>query len=87
MRLLELDAHVLITADHGNSEQMLDYQTHMTKTSHTTFKVELIYVSSDADQYTLKEGGKLSDLAPTTLKLMNLDIPKEMTADVLLIKK
>ncbi|MEJ2545129.1 MAG: sulfatase-like hydrolase/transferase, partial [Calditrichaceae bacterium] len=82
-RLLELDAHILITADHGNSEQMVDYNTGMTKTSHTTFPVELIYIAKDADTKKLKNDGKLSDLAPTILTLMDLDIPKEMTADVL----
>ncbi len=83
-RLLELDAHVLITADHGNSEQMIDYETGMVKTSHTTFPVELIYVANDARQRKLKEGGKLADLAPTVLRLMGLEIPEEMTADVLI---
>jgi len=82
-RLLELDAHILITADHGNSEQMIDYETGMVKTSHTTFPVEFIYVASDADSKKLKSGGKLSDIAPTILYLMDLDIPKEMTAAVL----
>jgi 2,3-bisphosphoglycerate-independent phosphoglycerate mutase len=82
-RLLELDAHILITADHGNSEQMIDYNTGMTKTSHTTFPVELIYIAKDANTKKLKDGGKLSDLAPTILTLLGLEIPKEMTADVL----
>ena len=86
-RLLELDAHILITADHGNSEQMIDYETGMVKTSHTTFPVELIYVANDAHQRRLKDGGKLADLAPTVLKLMALPIPKEMTADILIIDK
>jgi len=83
-RLLELDAHILITADHGNSEQMIDYDTGMTKTSHTTFPVELIYVAKDAPGKTLKEGGKLSDLAPTILQLLNIAAPPEMTAEPLL---
>jgi 2,3-bisphosphoglycerate-independent phosphoglycerate mutase len=83
-RLLELDAHVLLTADHGNSEQMVDYDTGMTKTSHTTFDVEMIYIANDAPGKKLIEGGKLSDLAPTTLKLLELDIPKEMTANILI---
>ncbi len=83
-RLLELDAHILLTADHGNSEQMIDYETGMVKTSHTTFDVEMIYIANDAPGKKLIEGGKLSDLAPTTLKLLGIDIPKEMTADVLI---
>lgn len=82
-RLLKLDAHILITADHGNSEQMIDYNTGMTKTSHTTFPVELIYIAKDANMKKLKKDGKLADLAPTVLSLLELDIPKEMTADVL----
>ncbi len=83
-RLLELDAHILITADHGNSEQMVDYETGMVKTSHTTFPVELIYIASDAGKHTLKDGGKLADIAPTILHLMGLPVPKEMTADNLI---
>ncbi len=82
-RLLELDAHILITADHGNSEQMIDYETGMVKTSHTTFPVELIYVASDANKRRLKDDGKLADIAPTVLQLMGLPVPKEMTAEVL----
>lgn len=83
-RLLELDAHILITADHGNSEQMIDYQTGMTKTSHTLFPVEFIYVARDAGGIKLLPRGKLADIAPTVLQLLGLPIPKEMTADVLL---
>ena len=82
-RLLELDAHILLTADHGNSEQMIDYETGLAKTSHTTFDVELIYIANDAPGKQLKSGGKLADLAPTTLKLLGIPIPAEMTADVL----
>ncbi len=83
-RLLELDAHILITADHGNSEQMVDYETGMVKTSHTTFPVELIYIANDAAGHKLKEGGKLADIAPTILHLMGLPVPREMTADNLI---
>ncbi len=85
-RLLELDAHILITADHGNSEQMIDYETGMVKTSHTTFPVELIYVARDANNRILKDDGKLADIAPTVLTLMGLYIPREMTAEVLFKK-
>lgn len=85
-RLLELDAHILITADHGNSEQMIDYETGMTKTSHTTFPVELIYLARDAMQIKLKDDGKLADIAPTVLTLLGLPIPADMTAAVLFDK-
>jgi 2,3-bisphosphoglycerate-independent phosphoglycerate mutase len=83
-RLLELDAQVLVTADHGNSEQMVDYETGMTKTSHTTFPVELIYIAKDSPGRELIEGGKLSDIAPTVLQLLGIEIPREMTANVLI---
>jgi 2,3-bisphosphoglycerate-independent phosphoglycerate mutase len=82
-KLLELGADILITADHGNAEQMVDYETGMTKTSHTLFPVECIYVSADAWKRTLIERGKLSDLAPTMLQLMGIQVPKEMTAQSL----
>lgn len=82
-RLLALDFHVLITADHGNAEQMIDYETGMVKTSHTTFPVECIYVAKDAAGKRLRKTGKLSDIAPTVLKLLSIDIPQDMTADVL----
>jgi 2,3-bisphosphoglycerate-independent phosphoglycerate mutase len=82
-KLLEMDAHILITADHGNAEQMVNHETGKTQTSHTTCPVELIYVARDARERTLPERGKLSDIAPTVLRLLGLEIPEEMTADVL----
>jgi 2,3-bisphosphoglycerate-independent phosphoglycerate mutase len=84
-RLLALDAHILITADHGNSEQMVDYRTGMTKTSHTLNPVEFILVAKDAKDKQLLSRGKLSDIAPTVLYLLGLEIPREMTADNLII--
>ncbi|MCB0284151.1 MAG: 2,3-bisphosphoglycerate-independent phosphoglycerate mutase [Calditrichaeota bacterium] len=83
-RMLELDGHILLTADHGNSEQMVDYETGMVKTSHTLFDVELIYIANDSPGKELKSGGKLADISPTILKLLGLDIPKEMTADIII---
>jgi 2,3-bisphosphoglycerate-independent phosphoglycerate mutase len=83
-KLLEIDADILITADHGNAEQMVDYETGMTKTSHTLFPVECIYVANSAWDKELIARGKLSDLAPTMLKLMGLAVPKEMTAEALI---
>ena len=67
---------LLITADHGNSEQMIDYKTGEPYTAHTTNPVPLILVGKD--NIKLKEG-KLADLAPTMLELMGMEIPKEMT--------
>ncbi len=84
-RLLELDGQVLITADHGNCDQMIDYDTGMVKTSHSLFDVECIYVAADAPGRRLLPRGKLSDLAPTALALMGLAVPPEMSADNLLL--
>ena len=84
-RLLEIDAHILITSDHGNSEQMFDDQTGMTKTSHTLNPVEVIYLANDSQDKRLIGHGKLSDIAPTVLFLLGLDIPKEMTAQNLIV--
>jgi len=79
-RLLELDAHILITADHGNSEEMIDRETGLVKTSHTLNPVDLIYIAKDGAGRKLIEHGKLADIAPTVLYLLGLDVPAEMTA-------
>lgn len=84
-RLLELDAHILITADHGNAEEMIDTETGMAKTSHSRNPVECIYVASDAKGKSMKSRGKLSDIAPTVLHLLGLEVPAEMTADNLIL--
>lgn len=84
-RLFELDAHVLITADHGNAEQMKDYATGMVKTSHTLNEVECLYVAQDSVGVKLAPAGKLCDVAPTVLALLGLPIPKEMTAQNLVV--
>jgi 2,3-bisphosphoglycerate-independent phosphoglycerate mutase len=83
-RMLELNFQILVTADHGNAEQMIDYETGMIKTSHTTYPVECIYVAADAPGGKLIERGKLSDIAPTALKLLGLSVPKEMTANLII---
>lgn len=73
----EVDGQMLITADHGNAEMMVDPNTGGAYTAHTNLPVPLMYVGSK--DITLKEGGKLSDLAPTMLALTGMEIPEEMT--------
>jgi 2,3-bisphosphoglycerate-independent phosphoglycerate mutase len=75
----------LITADHGNAEEMVDYQTGLTKTSHTKNPVEFIYVARNTSGIKLRSRGILSDIAPTVLKLLNIEKPAEMTAESLLV--
>jgi len=71
---------LLITADHGNSEQMIDYKTGEPHTAHTTNPVPLVMIGRNRK---LKEG-RLADLAPTMLDLMGLEKPSEMTGESLL---
>lgn len=74
---------LLITADHGNAEQMRDPSTGQAHTAHTNLPVPLIYVGGKAVKAV--EGGKLSDIAPTMLTLMGMEIPQEMTGKPLFI--
>ena len=74
---------LIITADHGNAEQMLDYKTGEPHTAHTTNPVPLILVGKE--DVKLKEG-KLADLAPTMLKLMGLEKPEEMTGESIIVE-
>ena len=80
---IEAEGILLITADHGNSEQMIDYKTGEPHTAHTTNPVPLILVGKDDVKL---KSGKLADLAPTMLDLMNLSKPEEMTGESLLVK-
>ena len=82
----EKQGNLLITADHGNAEQMIDYKTGEPHTAHTTNPVPLILVTAN-EKLKLKSGGKLADLAPTMLDLMNLEKPEEMTGTSLLDKE
>jgi 2,3-bisphosphoglycerate-independent phosphoglycerate mutase len=69
----------LITADHGNAEQMVDPVTGGPHTAHTTNPVPMIYVSEEANQYNLRPDGSLRDISPTLINLLNLNLPNEMT--------
>ena len=74
--------HLLITADHGNVEQMQDAETGQPLTSHTNGPVPLVYVGDD--QRRIVSRGSLCDIAPTLLSLIGLPVPAQMTGRVLL---
>ena len=82
----EVGGAIIVTADHGNCEMMLDPETGEPHTAHTTFPVPVIvYTARAADRPTsLREGGRLADLAPTALDLMGLPQPAEMSGVSLL---
>jgi len=75
------DADMLITADHGNAEQMMDPDVDQPYTAHTTNPVPLIYVGKRPAK--LLDQGALCDISPTVLKLMDLPIPAEMSGTAL----
>ena len=84
--LKEVDGQMFICADHGNAEQLVDYETGDPFTAHTTNPVPFILVNADP-AYTLKENGRLADIIPTLIELMGMEKPAEMTGESLLIKK
>lgn len=84
--LLKVDGQMFICADHGNAEQLVDYETGAPFTAHTTNPVPFILVNYNKD-YTLREGGCLADIIPTMIEMMGMEQPKEMTGKSLLIKK
>lgn len=83
--LIEADGQMFICADHGNSEQLVDYNTHQPFTAHTTNPVPFILVNA-GEGITLAEGGKLADIIPTLLDLMDLEKPGQMTGKSLVIR-
>lgn len=82
-RVKEKGGAVLITADHGNAEQMQD-ENGEPFTAHTTNPVRLLLVDESRTGVTLREGGKLADIAPTMLKMLGIAQPIEMTGESLL---
>jgi 2,3-bisphosphoglycerate-independent phosphoglycerate mutase len=74
----------IVLADHGNCEQMIDPGTGSPHTSHTTYDVELIVVDDRQKGKKLREGGRLADVGPTALQLLDLPKPKEMSGVSLL---
>jgi 2,3-bisphosphoglycerate-independent phosphoglycerate mutase len=74
---------VIVTADHGNCDEMVDLETGLVKTSHTLARVEFILTAQKLRHKVVQKIGKLADIAPTVLTLMDIPIPPEMTAEVL----
>jgi 2,3-bisphosphoglycerate-independent phosphoglycerate mutase len=71
---------MLITADHGNAEQMIDPETGGPQTAHTTNPVPFIYVAEDAEKkFSLRADGALQDISPTMMGILGIKQPKEMT--------
>ena len=77
---------VFITADHGNCEQMWDDKNSQPHTQHTLNKVPFIAIERDQNIKALSDGGKLSDIAPTLLDILNIEKPSEMTGKSLILK-
>ena len=81
--ILKNGGRCLITADHGNCEYMWDYAENAPFTAHTTNPVPCVYVDAAEKDVELREGGRLSDLAPTLLDMLGLPKPAEMTGSTL----
>ena len=81
----EVNGTMFICADHGNAEQLVDYETGAPHTAHTTNPVPFILVNADP-KYRLREGGVLADIVPTLIELMGEQQPAEMSGKSLLIQ-
>ncbi len=77
--VLKRGGGLIVTADHGNCEQMIDPESGGPHTAHTTYDVELIVVDDRYKGRSLRARGRLADIAPTLLQMMNLNQPPEMT--------
>ncbi len=84
--LLKVNGQMIICADHGNCDQLIDYETGEPFTAHTTNPVPFIMVNYD-EGYELRSGGCLADLVPTLIEMMGMEQPPEMTGKSLLVKK
>ena len=77
---------LLITADHGNSEEMWDFKNDQPHTQHSLNPVPFIVITPDKRSLNLREGGSLCDIAPTMLEILDIPQPKEMTGASLIVK-
>jgi len=78
---------ILITADHGNAEMMIDPVTGGPHTAHTTNPVPFIMIAENGKQFTLRPGGSLRDISPTLIGMLGLEEPKEMTGQDLRVER
>ncbi len=78
---------MLLTADHGNAEHMVDEVTHVKYTAHTVNPVPLFLLNCDNPNVALMSGGALADVAPTILDILNIEKPQEMTGHTLITSK
>lgn len=81
----EVGGQMFICADHGNAEQLVDYETGAPFTAHTTNPVPFLVINCDKAK-DIREGGRLCDIVPTMLDMMDIEKPAEMTGESLLIK-
>ena len=76
---------MILTADHGNAETMVNHETHKPHTAHTTNPVPFVIINADK-AYKLRDDGALCNVAPTVLQLLDIEIPKEMTCGSMIVK-
>jgi 2,3-bisphosphoglycerate-independent phosphoglycerate mutase len=82
---LAVNGSLLITADHGNAEQLIEYGTGKPFTAHTTFPVPLYFIAPQFAQAKLRSDGILADVSPTILQVMNIPQPKDMLGHSLIL--
>ena len=83
--LRKVNGQMFLCADHGNVDEMIDYETGEPMTAHTTNPVPFILINYDKG-VRLAEGGRLCDIVPTLLEMMQLPQPAEMTGHSLLLR-
>jgi 2,3-bisphosphoglycerate-independent phosphoglycerate mutase len=84
--ILKVGGAVILTADHGNAEKMLDESTGQPHTAHTTNPVPLSLIAGDGVERKLRDDGILADVAPTVLQLLEVEQPKDMSGKSLIVE-
>ncbi len=85
--ILAKNGQILLTADHGNVDQMIDYETGAVRTSHSLNPVELFYIATNYSEDIELQDGVLSDIGVTILNLLSITPPTQMNAQTLISKK